>query len=125
VPRFDPAQAGSGPLVRGFSAGGGFVVGESAHRALLLTPEQAIGWDAPALGALTPAHLGEALRLEPPPEFVLIGTGPTLARPPLSFIRALEQRGIGVEAMDSRAAARTWGVLRAEERWIVAALLPL
>jgi len=27
--------------------------------------------------------------------------------------------------MDSRAAARAWGVLRAEERWIVGALLPL
>jgi len=27
--------------------------------------------------------------------------------------------------MDSRAAARAWGVLRAEERWIVAALMPL
>jgi uncharacterized protein len=27
--------------------------------------------------------------------------------------------------MDRRAAARTWGVLRAEERWIAAALMPL
>jgi uncharacterized protein len=27
--------------------------------------------------------------------------------------------------MDSRAAARAWAVLRAEGRWIVAALLPL
>jgi uncharacterized protein len=37
----------------------------------------------------------------------------------------MEARGLGVEAMDSRAAARAWGVLRAEGRWIVAALLPL
>jgi uncharacterized protein len=27
--------------------------------------------------------------------------------------------------MDSRAAARTWGLLRGEERWIAAALMPL
>ena len=53
------------------------------------------------------------------------GTGPALAHPPRAFIRAMEAHGIGVEAMDSRAAARAWGVLRAEERWIVGALLPL
>jgi uncharacterized protein len=33
--------------------------------------------------------------------------------------------GFGVEAMDSRAAARAWVVLRGEGREIVAALLPL
>ena len=48
-----------------------------------------------------------------------------MRRPPRAFVADLEARGIGVEAMDSRAAARAWGVLRAEERWIVAALLPL
>ena len=37
----------------------------------------------------------------------------------------LEARGIGVEAMDSRAAARSWGVLRQEQRQIVGALFPL
>jgi uncharacterized protein len=63
--------------------------------------------------------------LEPAPEFVLIGTGDTLARPPRALIDALEARGIGVEAMDSRAAAKTWGVLRGEGRQIAAALYPL
>ena len=63
--------------------------------------------------------------METAPEFILIGTGAGLTRPPVALVRALEDAGIGVEAMDSRAAARAWGVLRAEERWIVAALLPL
>jgi uncharacterized protein len=58
-------------------------------------------------------------------EFILLGTGPSLVFPPRALVRALEERGVGVEAMDSRAAARTWGVLRAEERWIAAALMPL
>lgn len=63
--------------------------------------------------------------MQPPPEFLLLGTGARLRQPSREFVRALEASGIGVEAMDSRAAARAWGVLRAEERWIVAALLPL
>jgi uncharacterized protein len=33
--------------------------------------------------------------------------------------------GIGMAALDSRAAARAWGVLRGEGRWIAAALMPL
>ena len=48
-----------------------------------------------------------------------------MAFPPRAFVAALEARGIGVEAMDSRAAARTWGLLRGEGRWIAAALMPL
>ena len=63
--------------------------------------------------------------MEPAPEFLILGTGPAMAFAPRAFVAALEEKGIGVEAMDSRAAARTWGILRAEERWIVAAILPL
>jgi uncharacterized protein len=93
---------------------------------LLLNPARALAWsDAPAVDALTPQALGDLFDLGPLPEFLLLGTGAGLRQPPRAFVRALEARGVGVEAMDSRAAARAWGVLRAEERWIVAALLPL
>jgi uncharacterized protein len=93
---------------------------------LLLTPVRALAWDdAPAPGELTIAALGDLLDIDPLPEFLLLGTGTGLRQPPRAFVRELEARGVGLEAMDSRAAARAWGVLRAEERWIVAALLPL
>ena len=58
-------------------------------------------------------------------EFLLLGTGATLQRPPPAFVRAIEAQGIGVEAMDSRAAARAWAVLRGEGRWVIGALYPL
>jgi len=77
------------------------------------------------LAALTEAALAPLLAFRPAPEFILLGTGPVLQRPPSALIAALEAQGIGVEAMDSRAAARTWGLLRGEGRWIAAALLPL
>ncbi|HEY0116682.1 MAG TPA: Mth938-like domain-containing protein [Allosphingosinicella sp.] len=125
MPRFNPAEAATGPLVRGFAADGAFVVEGQGHKAILLTPERALAWTPPPLSALAPEHLAEVLDLRPGPEFLLLGTGSRLERPSAAFTRALESRGIGVEPMDSRAAARTWGVLRAEERWIVAALLPL
>lgn len=93
---------------------------------LLLSPVRALAWEAPAsVVTLDMAMLGDLFELDPKPEFLLLGTGVGLLQPPRPFVRALEALDIGVEAMDSRAAARAWGVLRAEERWIVAALLPL
>jgi uncharacterized protein len=124
VPSWDRNASASGPVVQGFS-GRGFVVDGGVYEGLLLTPERADGWQAPPLAELAIEHLEPLLTLVPPPEFILIGTGPAMAFPPRSLVKALEEQGIGVEAMDSRAAARTWGVLRAEERWIAAALLPL
>lgn len=113
-----------GPVVSGLGPGG-FRVDDNVYRALLLTPERADGWDSPALAELDEAALAPILTIDPRPEFVLLGTGATLVRPPVTLTRALEAQGIGVEAMDSRAAARAWGVLRSEGRWIVAALYPL
>lgn len=93
---------------------------------LLLSPARAMAWvDAPGVDGLTIESLGDLFDIDPRPEFLLLGTGAGLRQPPRPFVRAVEALGIGVEAMDSRAAARAWGVLRAEERQIVAALLPL
>ena len=122
--RFDRDPAAEGPVVTGFS-GGGFVVDEGVYRALLLTPVSAGEWAPPPLAELAPADLEPLLALAPPPEFPLLGTGPRLTHPPRALRESLEQRGIGLEVMDSRAAARTWGLLRGEERWIAAALMPL
>ncbi|MBB6193012.1 uncharacterized protein FHS51_003267 [Sphingobium wenxiniae] len=110
----------------GFSGRGFRVKDDVFPTGLLLSPVRALAWnDAPGSEALTVASLGDLLDLDPRPGFLLLGTGADLRQPPRSFVRDLESSGIGVEAMDSRAAARAWGVLRAEERWIVAALLPL
>jgi uncharacterized protein len=115
----------AGPVITGF-AGGGFRVREELFpRGLLIDPLRARDWVAPAIDALDIAALGDLLDLDPMPEFLLLGTGAMLARPPRALAEALEARGIGVEAMDSRAAARAWSVLRAEDRWIAGALLPL
>ena len=116
--------AAPGPLVQGF-AGRGFRVDGVAYDAVLLTPGAAQLWAPPALAELGEADLAPLLAVRPAPEFILLGTGPALQRPPPTLVAALEAHGIGVEAMDSRAAARTWGLLRGEGRWIAAALLPL
>jgi uncharacterized protein len=124
MPRFDRDPKARGPIVQGF-ADGAFAVDERRYRALLLTPESAAEWQSPPLAELGAADLEAVLGLDPQPEFLLLGTGPDFAFAPRALREAIETRGIGLEVMDSRAAARAWGILRAEERWIAAALMPL
>ena len=124
MPRFDRDPSPHGPVVSGFSPRG-FVVEGGVYEGLLLTPQRADGWAPPPLAELTVERLAPILGIDPVPEFMLLGTGAAMAFPPRALVGALEARGIGIEAMDSRAAARTWGMLRGEGRWIVAALMPL
>ena len=114
-----------GPVVEGFAGSGFKVDGEVHARGLWLTPAWARGWDAPTLDMLGAGDLDALLAITPAPEFLLLGTGASTRRPSPAFVAALQARGIGIEPMDSRAAARTWGMLRGEGRWIAAALLPL
>ncbi|QPQ54169.1 Mth938-like domain-containing protein [Allosphingosinicella flava] len=124
MPRFTQDDAASGPLVTGF-ADGQFIVSGGIVRSVLMTPDWAEEWMPPPLDMLDASHVSPLLALQPPPEFLILGTGPAMAFPPRAFVKALEAQGIGVEAMDSKAAARTWGMLRGEGRWIAAALMPL
>ena len=57
------------------------------------------------------------------PEIVLLGTGSRLRFPRPELTRALYEARIGLEVMDIQAACRTYNILAAEERKVVAALL--
>ncbi|MFA5968659.1 MAG: MTH938/NDUFAF3 family protein [Sphingomonas sp.] len=122
--RIEHETTAQGPLIKGFS-GGGFRVDDNVYLGLVITPNRADGWSPPPVEALDVMALTAALAIDPLPEFIILGTGTALVRPPAALVSALEARGVGIEAMDSRAAARVWGVLRTEGRWITAALYPL
>jgi len=113
-----------GPVIAGFS-GRGFRVDDGVYEGLLITPERAEGWSPPPISELVLADFAPLLALDPQPEFLLLGTGTSLVRPSPHLAAVLGERGIGLEVMDSRAAARAWGVLRAELRWIAGALYPI
>lgn len=58
------------------------------------------------------------------PEVLLVGTGRRQRMLPADTLRPLLAMGIGVEAMDTEAAARTYNILMAEGRRVVVALIP-
>jgi uncharacterized protein len=56
-------------------------------------------------------------------EFLLLGVGPRNAPPPKPIRQALLAAGIGLEFMDTPAAARLYNVLTSEGRRVAAALI--
>jgi len=125
---FNQDPRASGPVITAFTARGFRLDGDGraarlVEGSLILTPVSALPWDAPDIATLDIAALDQVLAMTPLPEFVLLGTGALLAHPPRALVRAMEQRGIGIEVMDSKAAARAWGILRSEDRWIAAAII--
>ncbi len=70
-----------------------------------------------------PLLLARALAIEPRPAVLLLGTGARLVWPSPEMRAAAAAAGVALEAMDSRAAARTWNVLLQEGRQVAALLL--
>lgn len=58
-------------------------------------------------------------------DVLFVGTGAEIAHLPAEFCTELEKAGIGVEAMASPAACRTYNILLSEGRRIGVALLPV
>ena len=76
----------------------------------------------------TPADLGsgavERIRAMTP-ELVIVGTGAKHVFPPATVFASLLRDGIGVEIMATGAACRTFNIVSAEGRRVVALLLPI
>ena len=78
-------------------------------------------WNAPSFESLSAEHFAQLAALRP--ELVLFGSGARLRFPSAALLSPLIEAAIGVETMDTAAACRTYNVLLAEDRSVVAALL--
>jgi uncharacterized protein len=98
-------------------------IGETEYRQNLIVMPDAIatGWAPSGFAALTEGDFTALLHHRP--EVVLLGTGATHRFPHPRLLKALAAAHVGVEAMDTRAACRTFNILIAEDRRVVAALV--
>jgi uncharacterized protein len=78
------------------------------------------GWTATAPERLTVADLAPALELEP--TIIVLGTGTQQLLPDVDLMADVAARSVGLEIMSTPAACRTFNVLLAEGRRVVAAL---
>jgi uncharacterized protein len=98
-------------------------IGATEYREnLVLTPEAIVpGFASSGFEGLADAEFEALLTYKP--EMVLLGTGASLRFPHPSLTRALTDAGVGLEVMDTPAACRTFNILAAEGRSVVAVLL--
>mgnify|MGYP001815524233 FL=1 len=68
---------------------------------------------------------GTLLELKEQIDVLVIGTGADVAHLPDDLLNPLQEAGIGVEAMASPAACRTYNVLLSEGRRVALALIPV
>jgi uncharacterized protein len=78
-------------------------------------------WPAARFEQLGPSHFERLAALQP--EVVIFGSGARIRFPRPAWVRALAERGIGIETMDTPAACRTYNILAQEGRHVAAALL--
>lgn len=98
------------------------VVDRVFTRSLVLTAERVIEDFAPhSVAELDAASIERVLALQP--DVVLLGTGARAAFPPQAVLAQFLKRGVGLETMDSAAAARTFNVLAGEARKVAAIFL--
>lgn len=108
-------------LVRWVRADGIAIGAREISRSFLLTPEAVHDWAPASLDQVDDAAMQAILALQP--ALVLLGTGIVQRLPSALVTATFLRRGVGLEAMDNAAAARTYNLLAAEGRRVLAAFL--
>ena len=108
-------------VIRRVSESAILINNDSHDTSLALTAEEVLGaWDNTPVDELTESHFQDVLHTRP--EIVLLGTGGANVFAPRDLIFAFARRGVGLEVMDTAAAARTFNVLANEGRKVAAVL---
>jgi uncharacterized protein len=108
--------------IKGFKPGTIQVNQQTYNRSIIVTPNKLIeNWAPQLISELTHEDLKFITELKP--AVLIIGTGEELQFPDVELYGDLINAGIGVEIMDTSAACRTYNVLTAENRNVVAALI--
>jgi uncharacterized protein len=121
--RFTQDSSSASHIIRAYGAGE-FKIDDAVFRGPIILSSSAIA-AGPAIGGadeLGAEHVAALLALEP--ELVLVGTGARQVFPAPGFCAEFLRRRVGFEVMDTGAACRTFNVLVAEQRRVVALLLP-
>jgi uncharacterized protein len=116
------ANPGDTKLFTAHGAGHVMVNDERYDRSIVVLAEAVrVDWIVNGFDELKETHFDYFLALKP--DVLLLGTGSTQRFAHPSLYRTLTDAGIGVECMDTPAACRTYNILVAESRRVIAAIL--
>lgn len=121
TPLLKPGQQ----IIQSYAGGGFRVSGQAYAGAVLVWPDHTVSWKAASFEALQLSDFSPVYEYDPLPDVVLFGTGKAQHFLPPALRQSLRDKGLVIEVMDTGAACRTYNVLLAEGRRVVAAMLPV
>lgn len=111
-------------LIQAYTPEGFKVSSQSYNDAVIVTPEATLLWDGVStFSDLTIKDFQSVIASKDEIDVVLLGTGSKMAFLPAELQHALQAQGINVDCMNTGAACRTFNVLVAEGRRVVAMML--
>ena len=114
-------QTPAANIVTGCGSGWVRVGADEYRENIVLLPDTIVkGWAPAGFEALGERDFARLLDYEP--EIVLLGTGDVQRFPHPRLLAPLGEAHVGIEAMDTSAACRTFNILVAEGRRVAAAL---
>ncbi len=118
-----PFVSATAQVITGYGDMGFTVSGVRYEGSIIVLPSKTVVWEVRGIGDLTLESLRMLQEEEPRPALVLLGCGRKMEGVAQDVRDALRGAGMVVEAMDTGAACRTYNVLMAEGRDVVAALV--
>ena len=116
------AEKGSGNYIQSVTRAAILIGGTSYPGPVIVSADRILtGWNPRPITELQLDDFQPALDLDP--EVILFGTGTTHHFAGNRLLTTIMSRGVGFEVMATAAACRTYNVLIAEDRRVVAALL--
>lgn len=110
------------PSIKSYGQGWIQVADERIDSSVVISSSGArFPWHCQRFEDLTCQHFEQLADLQT--ELVIFGSGVRLRFPAAALTRALIERQIGVETMDTQAACRTYNILAGEGRHVAVALL--
>ena len=120
--KLERTDGGVRASVSAYREGAVTVDGKVLIRSFLLSTDGLLqDWRPTAAAELAASDFEELAALHP--QVVIVGTGRRREQPPAHCLEPLIRAKIGFETMDTGAACRTYGVLAAEGRRVVLAVL--
>jgi len=119
--KFNLSAAGVAFTFTGYDDEGVEINAQRHQRSLIVLPDRAPEIWPVQFEGLEEQHFSDLLQHQP--ELVLFGSGRLFRFPHPRLLRALGEARIGFEAMDTRAACRTFNVLAGEGRRVLAAII--
>ena len=109
--------------IEAYGNGGFRFAGMSHQGSLLVLPSGMYRWDASELVSLKPEDFASVFAEQQDIDFLLLGTGAAMSRPPKSVIEIFARKNLPIDFMSTGSAVRTYGVLLAEKRKVAAAFI--